>query len=141
MRLVLDTSIAVKVFLPEEWSLEANVLLEGFRTGKHELIAPEILRTEFGNVMRREMGRDRLSEAQARGTWQRSLQIPIPTVPEKDLDRTAVELALKHRGGALDGLFVALALREGISFVTSDRPMINAYGSLGCLLHIKDLAP
>ena len=43
---IVDASVAAKWFFPEEGSKAAIRLLDG----KHNLLAPDLLRSEFGNI-------------------------------------------------------------------------------------------
>jgi predicted nucleic acid-binding protein len=62
-------------------------------------------------------------------------------VPAFELIEPAIELSLAHNETASDGLFVALALREGLKVVTGDWRMCNAYQATGCLVHISQFNP
>ena len=50
---------------------------------------------------------------------------------------SAIGLSLAHNETVSDGLFVALALREGLKVVTGDWRMHKAFVSTGCLVHIS----
>ena len=56
------------------------------------------------------------------------------------LTTAAMQLSLKHAGSFYDAIYVALAIREDVQVVTSDRSMCNAFAKLGCCTHIEDLS-
>lgn len=51
MRLVLDTSVALKTSLPEADSAKAIALCEAFVQGIHELLAPDIFPLEAAHTL------------------------------------------------------------------------------------------
>jgi predicted nucleic acid-binding protein len=49
-RVVVDSSVAIKWFVEEPYSVEAHRLLEGYRDGTLTLLAPDLLYAEVGNI-------------------------------------------------------------------------------------------
>ncbi|HVG07663.1 MAG TPA: type II toxin-antitoxin system VapC family toxin, partial [Thermoanaerobaculia bacterium] len=61
-RIVVDASVAIKWFLPEQHSLQALRLLEGGR----ELVAPDLIWAEIGNVLWKRWRQGELADENAR---------------------------------------------------------------------------
>ena len=50
-RVVVDSSVAIKWFVEEPYSVEAHRLLEGYQDGTLTLLAPDLLYAEVGNIV------------------------------------------------------------------------------------------
>jgi predicted nucleic acid-binding protein len=73
----LDTSILVKVLVPEEGSAEAAALLRRIVSGGYRLIAPAFAWAEVGTVLRKKARAGLLSESEASARWARFLSLSI----------------------------------------------------------------
>ena len=121
MRIVVDASIAIKWFLPEQQSAQAEVFL----SENYQRIAPELLLTEVSHAFaKRHRGREMTAD-QARSSFQR-LGSLIEILPTASLASIALDLAITHQRSAYDALYAALALREGCQLVTADRRLYDA---------------
>ncbi|MEW6278802.1 MAG: type II toxin-antitoxin system VapC family toxin [Candidatus Eremiobacterota bacterium] len=130
MRLrVLDAGVAAKWVLQEPDSDRAAELLDAWRAGEVELIAPDLLLAEVGNVLYKRchlMGQLEAEEAE------RGLQLVLQARPElvssEHLVESALELALRFGRSVYDCLYVALALRERCNVITADLKLVAAMG-------------
>jgi predicted nucleic acid-binding protein len=116
-RVVVDASVAIKWFIPEQLSAEARRLL----APEYELLAPDLLWAELGNVLwkkhrRREL--DQRTTARLLGDFSR---VPIEFHAAKGWTEPALELAIRHGVTVYDGLYLALAAGNGCRVVTADR--------------------
>jgi predicted nucleic acid-binding protein len=50
-RVVVDSSVAIKWFVEEPYSVEAHRLLEGYQDGTLTLLAPDLMYAEVGNIV------------------------------------------------------------------------------------------
>lgn len=119
---VIDTSVALKWYIPEALRVEALRYL-GPAVDRH---APDYLHAEAGGALThrvRSGDLDRhlpLTDAQA---VQSALEAsPIQFHPSTPLNAPALVLALDVGCSHYDGLFLALAIRLGGQVVTADRP-------------------
>jgi predicted nucleic acid-binding protein len=103
---VVHASVAVKWFLPEGLSTEARRLL----SAEHELLAPDLLRAELGNVL-----------WTARGQLRDFSRVPLEFHPAARWANPALALAIRHGVTVHDGLYLALAAGSGCRLVTADR--------------------
>ena len=121
--LVIDTAVAVKAVLPEEDSAAADALLDAAARGAHQLIAPDLMALEFGNVMWKHVQRSRMTAAEARRNVERFPFDRISWLPGRALLPGAMELALQFNITVYDGTFLAAAESLGVQFVTADQAL------------------
>jgi predicted nucleic acid-binding protein len=138
---VLDCSVAIKWFLPEPLTDQAHSLLERFRRGTDDLVAPEILLAEFGHVLVKRTRRGELTEADVWDIWRDFNGVGVQTVPLPPIATDALRLALGHTAKYYDAVYVALARRRGCSVVTADDAMVAAFRPLGCVTALQAFAP
>lgn len=127
--LVVDSSVAVKWYLPEPGSDRAAALL---RSGPR-LIAPDLLLAEVGNVLwkrRRDVPVTEIGAIAAALTG----ACPVSLYPSRALLEGALSIALAHDRSVYDSLYLALAVGVDCPLVTADERLHNA-------LQQTDLAP
>ena len=120
-RLIVDTSVAVKWFVPEPYAEPARSVL----TGDHQLLAPDLLFAEFGNVMWKRVRSGEMTAEEATAVVSGLLQVPLQARPSRDLALAALEIANRTQRTVYDGLYLALAVSEGASLVTADERAIQ----------------
>ena len=123
MKLVVDTSIALKWVLAEVGSDQALGLL-----GRHELLAPDLIAAEAANALRRRVSRG-LDPRIAEQALCALLTVPFHRRSSEPLQQRALALALLHRQHTYDCTFVALAEAEGAQLVTADLALIGGLRS------------
>jgi predicted nucleic acid-binding protein len=126
VKYVLDASVAVTWLLGEQNVDIADRLLLNARLGIDELIAPEFFVAECGHALFR-AERKRLIEP---GTARELLETLIA-----DLPTLVLTVSLASRAGGIcqylrksfyDCLYMALAEREQIQFITADTKLVKA---------------
>ena len=122
-RYVVDASVAVKWFLPEDHTEAARRLLEdGF-----ELSSPDLVGAEFGNVMRKRWRRGDLSAEAVDAALLSLGRLPLRVETSEPLLMTAWDAARRYDRSFYDGLYVALAERgAGCPLVTADLRLYDA---------------
>ncbi len=91
----LDTSVLVKVLVPEEGSAEATALLRGIIRDGYGLIAPAFAWAEVGTVLRKKVGAGLLSESEASPRWARFLSLSIDYVDGREVQKASWEIAAR----------------------------------------------
>jgi predicted nucleic acid-binding protein len=119
---VVDASVAVKWFVPEELSTEARRLL----APEYELLAPKLLWAELGNVLWKKHRRRELDERTANRLLRDFSRVPIEFHPPEPWIEAALDLAIRHGVTVYDGLYLALAAGNGCRIVTADRRLYAA---------------
>ena len=128
MSVVLDTSVAVKVFFPEEHSDRALALVTDATRAHEPIIAPYLLASEFVNSLRRRMRRERVPLDEAAAILEDFLALPIEYQGDHELYRRALVLTERYDLSGFDAQFVALAQIADCELWVDDGRMLNAIG-------------
>jgi predicted nucleic acid-binding protein len=121
-RFVVDTSVAIKWFLPEPHSDHARKFL----TGEHELLAPDLLLAEFGSVLWKRIRGGEMKAEEAVAVLSALMEAPLHVRPSAALIAPALEIAVRTQRTVYDSLYLSLALREKAPLVTADLRLFNA---------------
>ena len=117
--LVIDASVAVKWVVDEEGAARAVALRSSFA-----FAAPELILPECANILWKKAQRGELARAEALLAAKLLERSGIDFVSLQGLSETATQLALDLRQPAYDCVYLALASRRGLRFVTADRRLI-----------------
>jgi predicted nucleic acid-binding protein len=138
-RVVVDSSVAIKWFIPESLWSHARRLLDGYETGMLDLLAPDLIYAELGNIVWKKQAVHGLSAEDARQVIAALSALNLQITPSAALLAEAYPLAVSHRRTIYDALYIALSLRERCPFVTADEKLVNAVkGSLSNVLFLAD---
>ena len=129
-QLVVDSCVVVKWLVVEADSEVANRLIDESLAAGTELLAPESICLEVGNVLWTRFHRGLATAAEARQSLDEFRSLPIILIACGPLLNDAMRLALDHDRSFYDCLFLALSLREDCPFVTADVRLVNAVGSV-----------
>lgn len=124
MRIVLDSCVALKWVLPESDSPKALALRAEFQLGIHDLLAPDVFPAEVAHALLRAERRNLVQNGEVH--LANVLSTPPDFHSSLPLLLRAYDIASQRKCGAYDCLYVALAEREQVELVTSDKKMINA---------------
>lgn len=129
---VVDASVAIKWYLPEEYSQQAvSLLVPGF-----ELWAPDLVFVEVGNVLWKRVQRGELDPERARLFLIDFLSSPLHIEDSPVLLEKAWDIAHRYGRSVYDSLYLALAERLGAAMVTADKRLYNAIQSTSLKQHI-----
>ncbi|WP_430240779.1 type II toxin-antitoxin system VapC family toxin [Neorhizobium sp. DAR64861/K0K2] len=120
---VVDASVAVKWVVEEPGTQQAMALLN-----RHELAAPDLILAECANIFWKKVWRRELSLPEARFA---ALMIEGSDLQLREMLPiwlSAIELAAQIDHPAYDCLYLALAQREGLQFVTADESLVRKLG-------------
>jgi len=120
---VLDASVVVKWFIPEEYG-ESALKLKNVDGRFH---APAFLTLEIGNVLAKKRRRNELTHGETENIWQAFRQAPIRRHADETLVLAAFDLAQQTRTTLYDNLYLALALELNSPFVTADRKFYKTH--------------
>lgn len=132
---VIDASVAVRWLFELPHHMEARSLL----TWKHQLVAPDLLVSEVGNVLAKLVRGKALDRQAGRDAFDDFFRAPVRLVPAGQVAPRAFDLATEYRQSLYDCLYLALAEREQGRFATADARFAHAMGAtrhsaLLCLL-------
>ena len=135
MAVIIDASVTLKWFLPENGSDRAHRLL----SSRADLVAPDLLIHEVCNVLwlKVERGHVPLSDAQA--IARRLPDYFIQIIPGRRLAEAAVKIAATLHHPVYDCLYVAAAEALDADLVTADQGLIKAVRDSVWAPRVKDL--
>lgn len=126
-RVVVDASVAVKWYLPEPHSAAAERLLGG----GFQLLAPDLLFPEVGNILWKRVMKTELTVQKARLIMRALEALPVTLRPTAVLADNAMTVACGLKRSFYDSLYLALALSEDCSLITADRKLFDAVKDAG----------
>lgn len=117
MTRIVDTSVAVKWVVREVGSENALALVGD------DLVAPDLLRAELGNVLWKKVQRGEITAAQAIAGFEEAIDL-LAFVPSAGLALPALAMALELGHPVYDCYFIALAEQLDSVLVTADRRLV-----------------
>jgi len=129
---VVDASVAIKWYLPEEHSAAAERLL----LLPDELHSPDLLFAEAGNVLWKYALRGECSHRKAVNILKELRMLPLKIWDAPWLTEEAFEIALYAKRSFYDCLYLALAIKTESQLVTADLKLYNALRSTRLKKHI-----
>lgn len=133
---VVDSSVAVKWFVPEVLAEQAAELLDG----SFVLLAPDLLLAEAANVLWKKVGRGELGVEEARTVFAALRRVPLEIVPSSELLAAALEIAFAYQRTVYDWLYVALAVARDCALVTADDRLAGALAAGPLARHVRALS-
>jgi predicted nucleic acid-binding protein len=128
--LVVDSSVAIKWFVPELYSTEARRVLDDYQTGSLSFLAPDLINAELGNIVWKKHLFQGLDANDAQAVIDEFRKVTFILTSTAALLEEAYRLAASHHRTVYDMLYLALSIRESCKYVTADERMVNAIGSL-----------
>lgn len=122
MSLIVDASVAVKWVAEEPGSASARDLAES----GSPLIAPDLVLLEVGSALRKKLARGIIAPTQASGGVGAVERAFAELASTRLLSAPAIKLALELNHPVYDCVYLALASREAIPFVTADERLFEA---------------
>jgi predicted nucleic acid-binding protein len=132
MKYVVDASVAVKWYVPEIHSVEAERLLDP----AYELHAPDLIVPEFGNILWKKVGRRELTMAQAQKIVEAFIGVPMFKHPSSPLLEAAFDGAIQSMQTVYDWTYLSLAVALDCTMVTADEKFYLALQSGPLASHI-----
>jgi hypothetical protein len=129
--IVVDASIAVAWFLPEEHTPFAVVLLDLTR----DLIAPDLLVAEVGNALVKAHRRRMIRQERVRAALERLTLGLVTLSASPPLLPNAADLACRLRCSIYDATYIELARRTGAIIVTNDARLAEIAVALAIRAH------
>lgn len=128
-RAVVDASVAVKIFVPEILSAQAqNIFFRFAREEEAELIVPDFFFIECANVFWKWVQRSRYPLQDAKAHLNDLTGLGLTTVPAQILAGDALDLSLKFRVTAYDACYLAAANRLQLPLITADKKLVDQLG-------------
>ena len=134
---VVDASVLVKMFLPEDDSDVATGLLRDLEIRA----VPELALAECANIFWTWVRRGRLSRELAWQCFDDLRALPLQVWSMEDVLHDALSLAFEHDVTVYDATYVALARALALPFITADAALVRKLGGPNAeLVLLGDLA-
>lgn len=126
MLIVIDSSVIIKWFFLESLSEKALVIRQDWLSAKIDLMAPDLLFAEVGNIVWKKHRLGIITEQEGRDILSDLLAFNLLTVPTEMILPLAYYLAVRFDRTVYDSLYMALAQERGVKFITADLRLYNA---------------
>ena len=127
MKLILDASVALPMWLPEEHTDAALAFREDILKQIHELLAPDTLPIEVAHALTRAERQGKIGVGSGQGLFDGFLDV-CPTLHRYfDYVDRAMQLSSKFRIGVFDCLYVALSEEQECPVVTLDKRFLELF--------------
>ena len=126
---VVDSSVVIKWLVVEPFSVESRRILNDYQSGLTDLIAPDLLIAEVGNIVWKKQQFQGRSDAEGKVVLNAFLNLNFTLTSATTLLQDAHQLAVLHKRTVYDSLYLALSVRENCPFVTADQKLFNAVGA------------
>jgi predicted nucleic acid-binding protein len=131
---VVDASVAVKWFVPEEnWPIARQLLALDLA-----MVAPDILALETISALLRKHRRQEVAESLPGQALGMLAALRVEAVPHGPLLREAAALSLRCRHAVYDCFYLVVAQRRGLPLATFDRRLAALATSLAIPLWSPD---
>ncbi|WP_347404971.1 type II toxin-antitoxin system VapC family toxin [Nodosilinea sp. LEGE 06152] len=125
-KIVVDSSVAIKWFIPQKHSDKSRQILSAYQEGELDLLVPDLIYAEIGNIVWKLNRFQELSEQHAKDILKTFQLITFSVTPSSLLLNDAYHFAREYQRTVYDSLYVALSLRHQCLFVTGDSKLVNA---------------
>ncbi len=122
--MIVDASVVISAFFPDEAQSQAQALIREFLAGKIVLKAPALLPYEVSNAIWQAERRGRITTNQADEIVQAFAGLEIEIIPQVWGEMLA--LAREFKLSAYDAAYLRLAEKTGELFITGDERLYNA---------------
>jgi predicted nucleic acid-binding protein len=129
INVVVDSSVAIKWFVVEPYSDEAQAILDGYKAGEINLLAPDLINAEVGNIVWKKHRLQNLDVEDAQEIINTFKTLGFTFTSSIALLGEAYKIAVTHDRTVYDMMYVALSKQEECQFITADERMVNAIGT------------
>lgn len=123
---VVDSSVAIKWFVPEVYTPEALQLYSEWHARRIECAAPDLLFVECANILWKKRRQGTMSSADSAKHMQALVGLPFDVTPSRRLMTDALQIAVLHDRTAYDSTYLALANALRCTLITADDRLANA---------------
>lgn len=135
---VCDASILIAAFIPEDHSDLAEEFVGRIRSGL-PVKMPQHALAEVGHTLRKELVRKRIAPDVLQDLWADYRSLEIEYVDIVGVADRALELSIANMASYYDSLYAALAIRDGVPFITLDDRTVKAFNRVaGVVINLRD---
>ena len=125
MNLVIDASVIIKFYIPEILTDRAERLLAKVEEKEIDLLAPDLIYPEAGNILWKKQRLKELTHSEAEEITDAILSLPLMIEASKSLLPLAVDIAIAYGITVYDALYLSLARVYETTLITADRKLVE----------------
>jgi len=125
VKLVIDANVLIKLYVPEVLSQKADSLFRDAEKRRIDLIAPDLIYPEAGNILWKKQRLKELSRPDVKEITEAILSLPLVVEPVKLLLPLAVDIAIGYNITVYDAAYVALATVYKTALITADKKLVD----------------
>jgi predicted nucleic acid-binding protein len=122
---VIDASVLIKFYVPEILSDRAERLLAKVGNKNIDLLAPDLIYPEAGNILWKKQRLKELTPSEAEEITDAILSLPLMIEASKSLLPLAVDIAIACGITVYDALYLSLAKVYETTLITGDRKLVD----------------
>ena len=126
MNLVIDASVLIKFYVPEILSDRAERLLAKVGNKDIDLLAPDLIYPEAGNILWKKQRLRELTRPEVEEITDAILSLPLKIEASKSLLPLAVDIAIAYGTTVYDASYLSLAKVYKTTLITADRKLVDA---------------
>ena len=125
MNLVMDASVLIKFYVPEILSDRAERLLTKVEKKDIDLLAPDLIYPEAGNILWKKQRLRELTRSEVEEITDAILSLPLRVETSKSLLPLAVDIAIAYGITVYDASYLSLAKVYETTLITADRKLVD----------------
>jgi len=125
VKLVIHANVLIKLYVPEVLSQKADSLFRDAENRRIDLIAPDLIYPETGNILWKKQRLKELSRPDVEEITEAILSLPLVVEPVKLLLPLAVDIAIGYNITVYDAAYVALATVYKTALITADKKLVD----------------
>jgi len=125
VNLVIDASVLIKFYVPEVLSDRAERLLASVEKGDIDLLAPDLIYPEAGNILWEKQRLKELTRSEVEEITNAILSLSLKIEASRTLLPLAVEVAITYGVTVYDASYLSLAKVYETTLITADRKIFN----------------
>ena len=139
-KVVADSNVLVKWFIPEDYSREACILRDDHLYGRVRVIAPAYAALEFANSLRKYAARGAIKESAALKALDLLREVEVGFISTSfDLVSQSLKYSMEKNVTVYDAYYIVLARKHSTRVYTADEKLLrNLEGREVCIRHVVD---
>jgi predicted nucleic acid-binding protein len=125
MNLVMDASVLIKFYVPEILSDRAERLLAKVEKKDIDLLAPDLIYPEAGNILWKKQRLKELTRSEVEEITDAILSLPLEIEALKSLLPLIVDIAIAYGITVYDASYLSLAKVYETTLITADRKFVD----------------
>ena len=126
MNLVIDASVLIKAYVPENLSDKADDLFDDVEKDEIILLAPDLIYPETGNILWKKHRLKELTISEVKKISEEIISLPIKIEPSIFLIQLAIDIGISRNITVYDAIYISLAAIYKTKLITADKRLVDA---------------